>query len=108
MAISIAVDVDKDYQKAVDYSQIAKLKFGNHRDLLFSYINVYFKYGDYIETKRKIHELLNIYPKDKKAYDLLIHIYHNIEGDLDSTLSIILQKKPVFIMILMKLVPDRK
>lgn len=96
MAISMAVDVDKDYQKAVNYAETAKLKFGDQRDLLFSYINVYFKYGDYIETKKKINELLKIYPNDKKAYDLLIHIYHNIEEDSDAALSAILKAQEVF------------
>ena len=96
MAISMAVDVDKDYQKAVSYAETAKLKFGNNKELLFSYINVYFKYGDYNETKNKIKELLEIYPKDKKAYDLLIHIHHNIEGDIEATLATILKAQEVF------------
>lgn len=96
MAINTAIDVDKDYQKAVTYAETAKLQFPGNLDILFDDINIYYQYGDYVATKEKLNQVIANHPNSKKAYDLLIHIQLNIERDYKAGLNSILAAQEKF------------
>jgi tetratricopeptide (TPR) repeat protein len=96
MAINMAIDVDKDYQKAVTYAETAKQQFPGNIDILFDDINIYYNYGDYAATKAKLNQLIENHPDIKKAYDLLIHIQLGIERDYTATLETILAAQEKF------------
>jgi len=96
MAVNVAVNADKDFQMAINYAETAMQKFGSSKDLLFAYMNIYYQYGDYDETKKRIKEIISQYPDSKKEYDLLIHIHYAIEGDLDATLNALLEAQKAF------------
>jgi len=96
MAINTAIDVDKDYQKAVTYAETAKLQFPGNLDILFDDINIYYQYGDYAATKEKLKQVIANHPDSKKAFDLLIHIQLNIERDYEAALNTILAAQEKF------------
>ncbi|MCK5822904.1 MAG: caspase family protein [Bacteroidales bacterium] len=94
--IATARDVDKDYQKSLNYVEIAKKKYVNNKNILFEEINTYYKYRDYETTKDEINTFLKLFPNYYKAHKLLIYIEKEIEKNFENSLSSVIQAEIIF------------
>jgi len=95
-AIQICTEVEKDYQKAVNYVENAKNKFAADKNILMADILIYFKYGDYDASLQKLLAYLNVYPNDKKAIDLEFKIYYEIKKDVNTAIKILEKAQNIF------------
>lgn len=87
LAIQMAINVEKNYQKAVQYVEAAKLEFPDSKVFLFADINIYYKYGDFDASLNKLSAFVEKFPQSKFAYNMQFDIYYNIKHDAASALQ---------------------
>ncbi len=89
LAIQACVDIEKDYQKAVQYAEAAKQKFGNNPQIRMADIMLYYKYGDFEAAKTRLLPFVEQFPNDKRALNLLISIALDIKKDYSEAIRLL-------------------
>lgn len=96
LAVKMCVEVEKNYQKAVQYIEAAKQNFPENEDIIMADIMLYYEYGDYIAAKKKLYDFIDKYPNTKKAYLLLYNIEYLVNKDNDATLALLEKAQKAF------------
>src|SRR5690606_22344830 len=81
LAIQACVEIEKDYQKAVQYAEAAKQKFADNPQIRMADIMLYYKYGDFEAAKARLLPFVEQFPNDKRALNLLISIALDVKKD---------------------------
>lgn len=96
LAIKTSIEVEKDYQKAVIYVEAAKQIFTKDKNILMADIMIYFQYGDYDAAMEKLVVYSELFPRDKKALDLIYKIQYVIRKDPASAIKTLEKAQQLF------------